>query len=76
MANYEEEDCEDRQRAATLKEDSELKWHYKCFRQQDVYTTFADYLAAIQYQKLMLRQQQFMYNPFYPALHANANNFI
>ncbi|KAG2171723.1 hypothetical protein INT43_008103 [Umbelopsis isabellina] len=76
VTNYEEEEYEDRQRAATLKEDSELKWHYRCFRQQDVYTTFADYLAAIQYQKLMLRRQQLMYNPFHPALHANANNFI
>jgi hypothetical protein len=48
-----------------MKEDNELKWHYRCYRQQSIYTSFSDYLAATQYQKMMLQHQQnVIYNPY------------
>jgi hypothetical protein len=60
-----------------MKEDNELKWHYRCYRQQNLYTSFSDYLAASQYQKMMLQQQQHtMYNPYPPPpMHGYSHNY-
>ncbi|KAI9287523.1 hypothetical protein BC943DRAFT_194294 [Umbelopsis sp. AD052] len=56
---------EEDQDALAMNEDMELKWHYRCYRQQSLYTSFSDYLAATQYQKMMLQhQQQIIYNPY------------